>query len=145
VAEFAKFRTGYLIKRVEMLIRSKLEVALRDLGLTTGQYAALSLLGSMPDTSSAQLSRAIGVTPQTMAGTIVAFERDDLIRRVPSSEHKRVLQITLSPKGAALLKDCELRATEVERELFATLDESDVTQLRAQLKMILQSDDSFRS
>jgi DNA-binding MarR family transcriptional regulator len=144
VTNSASLRTGYLIKRVELLVRTKLEAALRDLGLTTGQYAALSLLASMPETSSAQLSRAIGVTPQTMAETIIAFERDDLIRREPSSDHKRVLQITLSPKGKALLKKCELRATEVERELFVTLTDSDVVQFRSHLQMVLQSDGGVR-
>jgi DNA-binding MarR family transcriptional regulator len=145
MTDYLSLRTGYLIKRVELLVRTKLEAALRDLGLTTGQYAALSLLASMPETSSARLSRAIGVTPQTMAETIVAFERDELIRRAPSSEHKRILQITLSPKGKALLKKCELRATEAEREIFGTLTENDVNQFRCHLQMILQSDCGVRS
>jgi DNA-binding MarR family transcriptional regulator len=140
MAEFAMLRTGYLIKRVEMLVRSKLEIALRDLGLTTGQYAALSLLASMPETSSAQLSRAIGVTPQTMAETIVAFERDDLIRREQSREHKRILKITLTQKGKALLAACELRATDAESELFGMMPENDLNQLRTHLQMILQND-----
>jgi DNA-binding MarR family transcriptional regulator len=145
VAKNARLRTGYLIKRVEMLVRTKLEIALRDLGLTTGQYAALSLLASMPETSSARLSRAIGVTPQTMAETIVAFERDDLIQREVSSEHKRILQITLSPKGKALLKKCEARATDVENELFSMMSKHDVDQFRSLLQMILRRDGDARS
>jgi hypothetical protein len=87
MTNYPSLRTGYLIKRVELLVRTKLEAALRDLGLTTGQYAALSLLASMPETSSAQLSRAIGVTPQTMAETIVGVvpaERRVLTRRAHS-------------------------------------------------------------
>ena len=74
-----------------------------------------------------------------MAETIVAFERDELIRRAPSNEHKRVLKITLTPKGSALLKQCEQRATEVETEIFASLTTGDLEQLRSHLLAILQS------
>ncbi len=141
---YADLRTGYLIKRTELLVRSKLEAALRDLGLTTGQYAALSLLTSMPEASSAQLARAIGVTPQTMAETIIAFERDELIRREQSREHKRVLKIMLTPKGSALQRKCEKCATMVEEELFARLTAGDVSQFRSHLLTILQSVGSDR-
>ena len=127
-----------------MLVRAKLEIALRDLGLTTGQYAALSLLASMPDTSSANLSRAIGVTPQTMAATILAFERDELIRREISSEHKRILQITLTAKGKSLVKRCEARASDVEKALFAKMSKTDLDQFRSHLQSILQSDGDAR-
>ena len=141
----SSLRTGYLIKRAELLVRAKLEAALRDLGLTTGQYAALSLLASMPETSSAALARAIGVTPQTMAETIVAFERDDLIQRAQSKQHRRVLQISLSVKGKALLKQCELRASEVETELFEALTDNDIAQFRSHLLAILDRDVGLRS
>jgi len=144
VTDHANLRTGYLVKRVELLVRTRLDTALGDLGLTTGQYAALSLLASMPNASSAQLARAIGVTPQTMAETILAFERDDLIRRTPSSEHKRVLEITLTAKGTALQKKCEKRVSQVEGELFAALSTDEVGQFRSHLLAILHIGDGER-
>lgn len=144
MTDHANLRTGYLIKRVELLVRTKLEAALRDIGLTTGQYAALSLLASMPEASSAQLSRAIGVTPQTMTETIITFEREGLIRRERSNEHKRILKISLTPKGSATLKKCEKHATAAEGELFARLTPGDISQFRSHLLSILHSGDGDR-
>jgi DNA-binding MarR family transcriptional regulator len=121
-------------------VRTKLEASLRDLGVTVGQYAVLSLLALMPEASSAQIARSVGVTPQTMAETITAFERQKLIRREQSITHKRILEISLTASGLALLKECDVRAKQAEAELFAGLGPKDVEHLRSVLNLILSSD-----
>jgi DNA-binding MarR family transcriptional regulator len=138
-------RVIYLIKRVELLVRTRLEVSLRDLGVTAGQYAVLSLLALMPEASSAQIARSVGVTPQTMAETITAFERQKLIRREQSSTHKRILEISLTDSGLALLKECDVRAKRAEAELFSELGSKDVEQLRTILNLILSSEGRSRA
>ena len=140
----SRSRTSYLIKRVELIVRSRLEVVLRDLDITTGQYAALSLLAAMPETSSAQLARSVGVTPQTMTDTILAFEYRGLISRERSSEHKRILKISLTEEGRALVRKCEGRVSSVEGELFGVLDKNDLDQLRSSLLAIAQGSDEQR-
>ncbi len=121
MTENENLRVIYLIKRTELLVRTRLEASLRDLGVTVGQYAVLSLLALMPEASSAQIARSVGVTPQTMAETITAFERQKLIRREQSSTHKRILEISLTASGLALLKECDVRAKQAEAELFSGL------------------------
>ena len=138
-------RVIYLIKRVELLVRTNLEANLRELGVTAGQYAVLSLLALMPEASSAQIARSVGVTPQTMAETITAFEREKLIRREQSSTHKRVLKISLTASGFALLKECDARASLAEAALFAELELKDVEKLRAILNLILSSEERSRA
>jgi DNA-binding MarR family transcriptional regulator len=138
-------RVIYLIKRVELLVRTRLEGSLRDLGVTAGQYAVLSLLALMPDASSAQIARSVGVTPQTMAETITAFERQKLIRREPSSTHKRILEISLTDSGLSLLKECDARAKDAETALFSELGSKDVAQLRGILNRILAIEERSRA
>lgn len=133
-------RVIYLIKRTELLVRTTLEACLRDLGVTVGQYAVLSLLALMPEASSAQIARSVGVTPQTMAETITAFERQKLIRREQSTTHKRILEISLTASGLALLKECDARARQAEAELFAGLGPKDIEKLRSVLNLILSSE-----
>jgi DNA-binding MarR family transcriptional regulator len=140
-----KLRTSYLIKRAELLVRTNLEAALRDLGVTAGQYAVLSLLASMPEVSSAQLSRSVGVTPQTMTETILLFEKNDLIQRERSAQHGRILKITITPDGLALLKTCEARVTAIENELFGEMTPDDVRQFRSLLSLILRGDEAARA
>lgn len=134
-------RVIYLIKRVELLVRTKLEANLHDLGVTAGQYAVLSLLALTPEASSAQLSRLVGVTPQTMAETITSFERQKLISREQSSTHKRILEISLTAKGMALLKECDVRARQAEAELFSEMGSEDIEKLRTFLHLILSSEE----
>jgi len=140
-----KLRTSYLIKRVELLVRNAMESGLRDLDITTGQYAALSLLSSMPEASSAQLARSIGVTPQTMTETILAFENRKLITRTRSSEHKRILKISLTGEGRKLLEQCEIRADQIEEKLFAALDSNALELLRTQLHDIVKGAEDTRN
>jgi DNA-binding MarR family transcriptional regulator len=140
MTESDNLRVIYLIKRTELLVRTRLEASLRDLGVTVGQYAVLSLLALMPEASSAQIARSVGVTPQTMAETITAFEQQKLIRREQSSTHKRILEISLTSSGLALLKECDVRAKKAEAELFSGLEPKDVEHLRSVLNLILSSD-----
>lgn len=134
-------RVIYLIKRVELLVRTKLEANLHDLGVTAGQYAVLSLLALTPEASSAQLSRLVGVTPQTMAETITSFESQKLISREQSSTHKRILEISLTAKGMALLKECDVRARQAEAEIFSEMGSEDIEKLRTFLHLILSSEE----
>ncbi len=138
-------RVIYLIKRVELLVRTRLEGSLRNLGVTAGQYAVLSLLDLMPEASSAQIARSVGVTPQTMAETITAFERQELIRREQSSTHKRILKISLTASGIALLKKCDACAKEAEAELFSEVGARNVEHLRRILNLILSNEERSRA
>jgi DNA-binding MarR family transcriptional regulator len=138
--ERANLRTIYLIKRAELLVRSRLEAGLRDLGVTVAQYAVLSLLAVMPESSSAQIARSVGVTPQAMAETIASFERLDLIRRAQSNLNKRILAINLTPKGLSLLKQCDVLAGKVESSLFSRLCGDELDSLRTTLHLILSDE-----
>jgi DNA-binding MarR family transcriptional regulator len=133
-------RTLYLIKRAELLVRTKLEAGLRDQGVTVAQYAVLSLLGLKPESSSAQIARSIGVTPQAMAETIASFEKQGLIHREQSTVNKRILAINLTPKGFGVLKQCDFHAGQVETDLFAGLSATQLSGFRANLRQILSGE-----
>lgn len=53
----------------------------------------------------AQLADRSGVTRATMTGLIDTLERDGLVSRVPSKEDRRMMQVVLTGKGEALLKN----------------------------------------
>jgi DNA-binding MarR family transcriptional regulator len=93
----------YLIKQVELAIRSRLDDLLRPDALTALQYTALTALEHHPDISSAQLARNSFVTAQTMADMITALEERGLIERHRDPADRRRLAVALSPAGQALL------------------------------------------
>lgn len=135
-----KPRTIYLLKRAEISLRNGLEAALKDIKITPGQYTVLSLLGSLPDASSAELARRAGVTPQTMSETISAFEKRGIISRQISAKHKRILSISLTKDGISLLSDCNKVVDTYEEKLFSAFDNSEIETLRTFLSHIIKSD-----
>lgn len=113
--------TLYLIKRLELVIRALLDDALRELGLTTLQYTALTVLQSSGPLSSAQLARRSFLRPQTMHEMVLALEKRGLIVRKVQEGNKRVLLATLTEEGACLLARCAPAVLELESELLDDL------------------------
>src|SRR3712207_1658525 len=79
-------RLTYLVKRLEMAERARMEEVLRPLGVTLQQYTALSILERREGLSSAQLARRHFVTPQAMHQLVASMEHDGLIERRPDGE-----------------------------------------------------------
>src|SRR6478735_1945046 len=98
-------RLSYLIKRIEMVERARMEETLRPLGVALNQYTALSLL-ERRQLSSAQLARRHYVTPQAMNQLVATMERDGLIERRPDQHNRRVLRAALTDHGAEVLASC---------------------------------------
>lgn len=107
---------GYELKRVQHFLRLEMDAVLKGLGVTTPQYAALSVLAEEPGLSNAALARRSFVTPQTMNQILVRLEAAGLLWRRPHPEHGRVLQAFLTEDGERLREDCATRVdTVVER------------------------------
>lgn len=114
-------RLTYLVKRLQMAERARMEEALRPLGVTLAQYTALSVLERRGGLSSAQLARRHFVTPQAMQQLVAAMERDGLVERRPDPGNRRILQVRLTPHGDATLVRCHAAAGVVERRMLDAL------------------------
>ena len=126
-------RVTYLVKRLESAVRRDLDDALREHGLTTPQYAALSILGPHPGMSSAQLARRAFVTAQSMQVMVTTFVRAGYIERRPQPDNQRILCNYLTDKGRAALIRCEEAADAVEKGMLDGLDGPTVAVLRTAL------------
>src|SRR5919201_2045849 len=89
----------YLVKQLELAIRSHLDDMFRPIGLTALQYTALTVLEHHPERSSAQLARESFVTAQSMADMITALERRGLIERHRATGDSRSIVIALTAAG----------------------------------------------
>ncbi|MGW6128899.1 MarR family winged helix-turn-helix transcriptional regulator [Cellulomonas sp. NPDC055163] len=131
-------RLGQSIKRAEQALISRKSQALRPFDLTVPQYAALMVLSYSPGLSGAQLARACMVTPQTMATVLGNLKSKGLIRRDPSSVHKKVLVTELTRTGRAVLSEADAAARAVEDRLSAEFDREDQEQLRSLLERAIK-------
>lgn len=120
---------GFALKQAQHALRTHMDAALHEVGLTTPQFAVLTLLAGEPGASNAMLARRAFVTPQTMQAILVGMERAGLITRTPHPQHGRVQTTELTAKGRAALEaatgivgDAEARL----QEASAPLDPQDV-------------------
>lgn len=110
-------RLGMWIKRAEQAMISAKTKALRPLGLTVPQYAALLMLHERPRVSGAELARLCLVTPQTMSTVLANLEEKKLLQRSAHPIHSHVLETTLTPLGRELLGRADRVALAVEKRL----------------------------
>ncbi|MFC7343479.1 MarR family winged helix-turn-helix transcriptional regulator [Saccharopolyspora griseoalba] len=115
--------TLYLVKRLELVIRARMDEALRPHGLTATQFTALTALRRRAGLSSAQLARRSFVTPQTMNEMVRWLEERGHIERHRDPTNRRVLLISLTEDGHALLRGCDPVVAEIEDELLAAIPE----------------------
>ena len=91
---------AYLLRQAQAATRLTMERALADLGVTPPQFVVLTMLRAYPGLSGADLARVALLTPQTVGVIIRNLERDGAIRKTPHPVHGRVLQWTLTRRGA---------------------------------------------
>jgi DNA-binding MarR family transcriptional regulator len=123
-------RIGYLLKRVQLSLRSRMDRVLESKGLSTSQYSVLSNLEHDPGVSSAELARRSFVTPQTMIRIVENLETLGLIRRERHPTHGRVLMASLTPAGASAVAACHAQVNGVERQMLRDLSSHERATLR---------------
>ncbi|GAA4696498.1 MarR family transcriptional regulator [Pseudonocardia yuanmonensis] len=132
-------RLTYLVKRLEMAERARMEEVLRPLGVTLHQYTALSILEAREGLSSAQLARRHVVTPQAMHQLIATMERDRLIERRPDEANRRILRAWLTEHGVRLLKECHRVVDDVEERMLSSLTPEEAVAFGSALERCLES------
>ena len=135
---------GFTLKLAQQALRTHLDAALQQIGLTTAQYAVLTFLEVDPGASNAALARRAFVTPQTMQGIVVALERSGFIVRTPHPEHGRVQTTELSAGGRKVLSAASRVVGDAEARLRAAsapLDSQAVITMLLRLAEALRQSD----
>ncbi len=125
---------GYQLKRAQQALRSAMDDALRELEITTAQYAALIALKGAEPLSGAELARRSFVTPQTMNAILVNLEEARLIERSAHPRHGRVIQAQLTPRGDALLSRARSIVEGLEEKMLRGLSRADRLRLAQALR-----------
>jgi DNA-binding MarR family transcriptional regulator len=129
----AGWRLGQLVKRLDQLLAADKSEVLRKFDLTMPQYSTLAALAASTGMSGAQLARASGVTPQTMAIILGNLEAKGLVDRTPSPLHPKVLVTKLTREGRALLKKADAQVQALEDHLAGAYQDGEQAQLRSLL------------
>ncbi|MTV36536.1 MarR family winged helix-turn-helix transcriptional regulator [Duganella radicis] len=125
---------AYLVGRLDHILNKRLRDCVAPAGLTVPQYTALSVFRAHGSLSNAQLAVRIMTTPQSANEMVKSMEGKGWIERTPDPSHGRIIQITLTEEGHAILAQCDSRVREVEMQMFPGTTEEQRALLHAQLK-----------
>ena len=130
--------TAWLLKRTERSVASLLYDRLHDLGLTPSQYGALQVLIRLEKASSADLARALFVTPQAMTGLVAGLERQGYITRKPLVS-SRVIEATVTPLGKKVHDEASARVEQIDELMTSLLSEPELRALRTALEQCVDA------
>jgi DNA-binding MarR family transcriptional regulator len=136
-------RLTYLIKRLEMAERARMEELLSPQGVTLHQYTVLSILERRQGLSSAQLARRHFVTPQSMNQLIAVLERDGLIERRADPGNRKILRAWMTDRGQEVLDTCHRAVDELEKRMLSALSTTQIREFRRTLESTLTALSEF--
>ncbi|WP_328875700.1 MarR family transcriptional regulator [Streptomyces sp. NBC_00287] len=123
----------YMVKQVELVVRSHLDELVRASGITALQYTALTVLQRHDGLSAAQLARDSFVTAQSIADLVRSLETRGLVRRERNPQSRRELLILLTEEGRELLARHEEPVRELEERMVRDLTAHQAEQFRQAL------------
>ncbi|MEU0409658.1 MarR family transcriptional regulator [Streptomyces griseorubiginosus] len=123
----------YMVKQVELVVRSHLDDLVRPSGITALQYTALTVLQRHDGLSAAQLARDSFVTAQSIADLVRSLETRGMVRRERNPNNRRELLILLTEEGRALLARHEGPVRELEERMVRDLTAHQTEQFRQAL------------
>jgi DNA-binding MarR family transcriptional regulator len=129
---------GYLLRQANTAFRGAMDRALAELGVTTPQFAVLTMVVAYPGLSGADLARLTALTPQTINVIVRNLARDGAIAKTAHATHGRILRLHATAKGTALLKRCRGRVQEVEKGVAALLGRDEERAVRRWLSAVAE-------
>ncbi|MEM5314342.1 MarR family transcriptional regulator [Paraburkholderia sp. JHI869] len=115
----AGMRITYLIGQLDRIVSRRLSEVLSQHGLTLAQYTALSVLRARGRASNARLAERSFITPQSANVVVKTMEANGWVRREHDPANRRIVLLSLTPTGEALLDDCNAKADRIERAMLA--------------------------
>jgi DNA-binding MarR family transcriptional regulator len=132
-------KTAYLVGRLDRVLRRRIAEAIAPYGLTVPQYTALSVLDARGALSNAQLAERSLTSPQAANEMVKAMEEHGWLLREPHPSHGRILHLKLTPRGRALLAECDAAVDAVEVDLLRELLPGERGELQRLLRACLSA------
>lgn len=124
----------YLVKQVELAIRTRLDDLVRPAGLTVPQYTAMTVLERQPDLTAAQLARRSFVTAQSMADIVTALLDRGLLERHRDPTDRRRLLLALTATGQRMLDEYRPRVAALETLMLRDISRTEAAGFRRALE-----------
>jgi DNA-binding MarR family transcriptional regulator len=127
------------VKRAEQVTQAAKEAAVREVGITAAQQAALAVLSDNPGINAAELARRCSMSPQTMNSLLSRLEARGFVDRRPHPLHGSVLEIKLTGPGRAVFEEADALVAKLDERLSSGVSEDDLAVVREVLGRITEN------
>ncbi|KKB63371.1 MarR family transcriptional regulator [Robbsia andropogonis] len=132
-------RLTYSIGNLDRLLRRHMTDALAPLGITLAQYTALSVLEARGPLSNAKVAERSFITPQSANEVMSAMATRGLIRRDADPNHGRLILLTLTAEGSAMLRRCETVFQPLELQMLDGMQDADRAVVQRWLDVLVRN------
>lgn len=130
-------KPGYLFRRMQQIAVSIFIEECVDVDMTPVQYAALVAISAHPGIDATRLSAVIAFDRSTLGNVIERLEAKGVIARKPSREDKRIKVLSLTPAGAAVLREIMPAVDRAQARMLAPLKAAERKTLMALLTRLV--------
>jgi DNA-binding MarR family transcriptional regulator len=134
-----KNSVGYLVRRTSNLMLPQLEELFADESLTFSQWTVLMALREWGHSTSAELARDICHDAGSLTRILDELEQRDLIARTRSETDRRVVSLSMTPQGLALVELLLPRVVAHWNELLGDFSHPEIKQLIKLLTRLTQA------
>jgi DNA-binding MarR family transcriptional regulator len=127
---------GYLVRQANVAVRAAMEKALSDLDVTPPQFAVLTMIAAYPGLSGADLARLTFLTPQTINVIVRNLVRSGTVEKSADAVHGRILRLSATARGEALLRRCRAKVNELEERIAGMLSREEERVVRRWLSAL---------
>lgn len=127
------------ILRVSLMHRISIDRAIIDKGLYSGQFPVLDYVVRNNGCTQAQLAQAMQVSAPSVARSVARMERAGLIRRTGDEKDRRCNQLSATPAGIEIAKQCRGYMDEYDQRLFCGFTEEEICLLSGYLDRMIKN------
>jgi DNA-binding MarR family transcriptional regulator len=136
---------GYLMKRAVGSIVCQADKRLEAHGLTSAQWGPLLMLQKAGPLPGAELARGLVIDAGAMTRLLDRLEKKQLCKRVRSTDDRRVVQVELTPQGAAAIAEVPAVLVDVLNAHLAGFSKTEWQALKGYLQRLVDNGEALRA
>ena len=135
-AESAELRVSYDLRETSRLLLNVLRMRLEPHNISLTQYFLLRQVWGAEGISQSTLTERLGTSQPATVATVDSLELRGLIRRVRSTQDRRVVRLMITPRGHKMRNTLLGYAQEMAESALVGMTSTDIAKLRTLLNQV---------
>jgi DNA-binding MarR family transcriptional regulator len=136
--EFVDSYLPYLLARASFSISSEFHAQVEAAGFTVSEWRILASLSGVKQRTVGELADIVLAKQPTVTKMVLRMASEELVRRTPCTQDKRLAWVSITPKGKKLVMPLLKKAALHEKQVLATLGASQSHTLKSVLQNLIR-------